>query len=227
MGRHEEAVPFLTKASELCKGWSGLEVAVRRMLIECYEKHIPLQTEKNSQNMISLLLDSYFHAQISNSDLRSALGKFSSFSGGGSVKWYRDCIDEADGALPFCFFFSFPSLTHAIAGDKVKATLVIKSNLEYAVHVNSVTLLTLAGPVTVPSNDLLSAKNADEGSDGGIIIQARSEILLSTEIQLPKDLNEIAIDESGNGGEKEGTAGKGSFSKSARPRSGGLTAGGK
>ena len=104
---------------------------------------------------------------------------------------------------------------------------MIKSNLEYAVHVNSVTLLTLAGPVTIPSNDLLSAKNADEGSDGGIIIQARSEILLSTEIQLPKDLNEIAIDESGNGGEKEGTAGKGSFSKSARPRSGGLTSGGK
>ena len=109
----------------------------------------------------------------------------------------------------------------------MKATLVIKSNLEYAVHVNSVTLLTLAGPVTIPSNDLLSAKNADEGSGGGIIIQARKEILLSTEIQLPKDLNEIAIDETGNGGEKEGTAGKGSFSKSARPRSGGITAGSK
>lgn len=225
--RHEEAIPFLTRASNLCKGWSGLEVAVRRMLIECYEKHIPSQTQENSQNLISMLLDSYFHAQISNNDLRSSLGKLSNFSGGGSIKWNRDCIDEADETLPFSFFLSFPSLTHAIAGDKVKALLIVKSNLDYAVHVNSVTLLTFAGAVSIPPNDLLSAKNADEGSSGGIIIQAKSEITLYTEIQIPKDLKEIAIDETGNGGEKQGTAGKGSFSKSARPRSGGITAGGK
>eukprot|EP00980_Cylindrotheca_fusiformis_P014353 scaffold3827_cov179-Cylindrotheca_fusiformis.AAC.17 len=225
MERYEEAISYLDKAATSCKGWAELEVTVRRLLIKCYEKHIPSQVEGNSQSLASMLLDSYFNAQMSNADLRKALGKFSTLSGGGSVKWYRDCIDEADSTLPFSFFLSFPSITHAFAGEKVKASLYIKSNLDYAVHVDSVTLLSLAGPVRVPSNDLLSAKNADEGSGGGIIIQSKAEIILSTEIQLPKDLNEIAIDETGNGGEKEGVAGKGSFSKTARPRTGGITAG--
>jgi hypothetical protein len=227
MERHQEAIPYLDKAATFCKGWTGLEVPVRRMLIKCYEKHIPSQVDGNSQNLASMLLDSYFNVQMSNADLRRALGKFSTLSGGGSVKWYRDCSDEADATLPFSFFLSFPSITHAFAGDKVRASLLVKSNLDYAVHVDSVTLLSLAGPVQIPSDDLLSAKNADEGSGGGIIIQSNSEIVLSTEIQLPKDLNQIAIDETGNGGEKEGTAGKGSFSRSARPRTGGITAGGK
>jgi hypothetical protein len=226
--RHADAIPFLDGAAKLCKGWSGLEVALRQMLIQCYEKHIPSsQSDENSQALGSMLLDSYFNAHMSNADLRRALGKFSTLSGGGSVKWYRDCIDEADTTLPFSFFLSFPSLTHATTGDKVKGNLLIKSNLEYAVHVNAVTLLSLAGPMLIPSDDLLSAKNADEGSNGGIIIQANSEITLSTQLQIPKDLNQIAIDETGNGGEKEGTAGKGSFSRSARPRTGGITAGGK
>lgn len=224
--RHAEATPYLEKAASFSKGWTGLELAIRRMLIECYEKHMPEEQDESGQTLASMLLDSYFNAEMSNSDLRKALEKFASLISGGTIKWYRDCIDEADASLPFSFALTFPSATHATAGDGVKASVLIKSNLDYAVHVNSVTLLSLAGQILVPSNDLLSAKNANEGTGGGIIIQANSEILISTHIKLPKDLNAIAVDESGNGGEAAGIAGKGSFAKSARPRTGGITAAG-
>mmetsp|Transcript_42868 Transcript_42868/g.103675 ORF Transcript_42868/g.103675 Transcript_42868/m.103675 type:complete len:1083 (-) Transcript_42868:1354-4602(-) len=226
LGRHEEAISHLHTAATLCKGWTGLEVTIRRMLIKCYEQHIPsLQGAGDDEKLASELLDTYFNAQMTNSELRKALVRYSELTGGGSVEWYRDCKDEADSTLPFSFFLSFPSITHAFAGDKVKASLMLKSNLDYAVQVDSVTLNSLAGSVSIPSTDLQCAKNADQGSDGGIIMQAKAEILLSTEIQLPKDINAIAIDETGNGGEKEGSAGKGSFSKSARPRTGGITSG--
>lgn len=226
LGRHQEAIPHLDAAASMCKGWGGLEVTIRRMLIKCYEQHIPSQSD-DDKKLASALLDTYFNAQMTNSDLRKALVRYSELSGRGSVQWYRNCIDEADSTLPFSFFLSFPSMTHAFAGDKVKATLMLKSNLDYAVQVDSVTLLSLAGLVSIPSSDMQRAKNADQGSNGGIIMQAKTEILLSTEFQLPKDITDIAIDETGNGGEKEGSPGKGSFSKSARPRTGGITAGGK
>jgi hypothetical protein len=229
--RHAEAIPYLQKAVNYSKGWNGLELVIRRRLIECYEKHIPTQSEdaasESSQIMASMFLDSCFNAEISNSNLRKALEKFSTLRAGETIKWYRDCLDEADSSLPFSFALTFPSATHATAGDAVKASVLIKSNLDYAVHINSVTLLSLAGHIGIPSGDLLSAKNANEGTDGGIIIQAHTEILISTQLELPKDLNQIAIDETGNGGEKEGVAGKGSFAKSARPRTGGITAAGK
>lgn len=226
LSRYEEAISHLNTAAAMCKGWTGLEITIRRMLIKCYEDHIPSQNDEDKK-LASALLDTYFNAQMTNTDLRKALVRYSELTGGGSVLWYRDCKDEADSTLPFSFFLSFPSITHAFAGDKVKASLMLKSNLDYAVQVDSVTLLSLAGSVSIPSTDMQRAKNADQGSDGGIIMQAKAEILLSTEIQLPKDINDIAIDETGNGGEKEGAAGKGSFSKSARPRTGGITAGGK
>jgi hypothetical protein len=225
--RHAEAMPYLEKAAKFAKSWNGLELVIRQMLIECYEKHMPSQADESSNSLASMLLDSYFNAEMSNTDLRRALEKFSTFSGGGTIKWHRDCIYEADETLPFSFSLTFPSTTHATAGDAVEASVLIKSNLDYAVHVNSVTLLSLAGLISIPSTDLMSAKNANEGSGGGIIIQANTEILLSTQIKLPKDLKQIAIDESGNGGETEGVAGKGSFAKSARPRTAGITAAGK
>jgi tetratricopeptide (TPR) repeat protein len=211
--RHAEAIPYLQKAVKYSKGWNGLELVIRRMLIECYEKHMPTQSEdaasESSQIMASLILDSYFNAEMSNSNLRKALEKFSTLRAGETIKWYRDCLDEADSSLPFSFAMTFPSATHATAGDAVEASVLIKSNLDYAVHINSVTLLSLAGQIGIPSGDLLSAKNANEGTDGGIIIQAHTEILISTQLEVPKDLNQIAIDETGNGGEKEGVAGKG------------------
>lgn len=228
MERYAEATSYLGKAAKLAVGWKGLEVTIRKMLVECYAKYTPEEESgEDSQTLASILLDSYFNAEMSNADLRRALEKFASSSGGGTIKWYRECFDEADHSLPFSFAVTFPSTTHATAGDSVEAILHIKSNLDYAVHVNAVTLLSLAGKVAIPSADLLSAKNANEGIDGGIIIQSKADIWVSTLIKLPNDLDEIAIDEAGNGGEKKGTAGKGSFAKTARPRTGGITSGGK
>jgi hypothetical protein len=50
--------------------------------------------------------------------------------------------------------------------------------------------------------------------------------MISTELELPKDTSNIAVDDSGNGGEIQGVAGKGSFAKSARPRTAGITSAG-
>jgi hypothetical protein len=228
MGRHEEAVGKLSKAAKYSHGWQQLELAVRRMLIECYEKHIPSHSDTNesSDTLASMILDSYFNAEMSSTELRQALGHFLSISGGESLKWFHDAVDDEDDSLPFSFAVSFPGKTHATAGDSVQASVLIRSNLDYAVHVKSAVLLSLAGQLHIPMNDLLSATNASECSEDGIIIQAKTAIIVSTEVELPKDLSIIASDDSGNGGEEQGIAGKGSFAKSARPRSAGITAAG-
>lgn len=230
MQRHQEAAQHLQRASKFSKGWRVLELAVRRMLIECYEKNMPSSSEANEESneaIASMILDSYFNAQMSTVDLRRALGHFASISGGGtSLKWYHETVDDEDARMPFSFAVSFPGTTHATAGDCVKASVLVSSNLDYAVHVNSITLLSLAGQLPIPSMDLLSATNASEGSDGGIIIQSKTSIIITTEIELPKDTSIIAVDDSGNGGENLAVAGKGSFAKSARPRTAGVTAAG-
>lgn len=219
-----------------------MELATRRMLIECYEKYIPsnninndnIKNNKksdsieNSDTLVSMILDSYFNAEMSSNDLRRALSHFASISGGETLKWYHATTGEDDYiGIPFSFAVSFPSTTHGTAGDTVQASVMIKSNLDYAIHVNSVLLKTLAGNLPISTNDLLSATNASEGSENGIIIQAQTSIIISTNVELPRDLSKIASDDTGNGGEKQGIAGKGSFAKSARPRSAGITAAGK
>lgn len=228
--RHVEAAGHLEKAVKFSKGWPGLELAVRKMLIECYETHVPTQrTTESSSNesslaLASMILDSYFNAEMSSSDLRKALGHFASMSGGGnSLKWYRECFNDEDSTMPFTFEVTFPENIFATVGDCVKASIYVKSNLDYAVHVNSVVLLSLAGDLPISSTDLMRAKNASEGSDGGIIIQRNGEVFVTTELVLPKDLSIIASDDSGNGGELQGVAGKGSFAKSARPRTAAMT----
>jgi len=229
MERHEEAVEHLTKASRYSRGWRELELAVRRMLIECYEKHIPSEAEasESSETLVSMILDSYFNAEMSSQDLRRALDHFAAMSGGDRLKWYHETHDEDDPTVPLSFAVTFPGQTHATSGDTVEASVVIKSNLDYAIHVNAASLGTLAGKLPIPTNDLLSAANASEGSEGGIIIQAKTAITVSTKLDLPKDLSAIASDDSGNGGELLGVAGKGSFAKNAKPRSAGLTSAGK
>jgi hypothetical protein len=228
MSRHEDAAAQLAKATKHAKGWRELELAIRRMLIECYGKHMPSPSDasESSQTLASMILDSYFNADMSSRDLRRALGHFASLSGGESLKWYHDSVNEEDSSLPFSFAVTFPGTTHATAGEPVKASVLIKSNLDYAVHVNSVALLSLAGELPIETNDLVSAQNASEGGEGSIIIQAKTEIVLSTEINLPRDLSIIAANESGNGGEMQGIAGKGSLSTRARPRCAGITSAG-
>jgi hypothetical protein len=229
LGRFKDAAGHLSKAYWACRGWQSLELAVRQLLIECYDHYLPTQSDdvtKSSENIVSMILDSYFNAELSSEKLRMALDHFSSINGGNTLLWYHETFDEEDTGLPFTFAVSFPWKTHATSGDTVAASVVIKSNLAYAVHVNSVTLGTLAGKLFIPSHDLLSAANASEGSDGGVIIQAKSAITISTKVVLPKDLSAIAFDESGNGGEALGVAGKGSFARIAKPRSAGITSAG-
>ncbi|GAX19945.1 hypothetical protein FisN_1Lh584 [Fistulifera solaris] len=226
MGRHEQATSSLGKAAKYASGWQQLELAIRRMLIECYEKYIPATSDSESDALGSMILDSYFNAEMSPQELRKALGHFLSISGGESLKWFHKTVDDDDTSLPFSFAVSFPWKTHAMCGDTVQASVLIRSNLDYAVHVNSVVLLSLAGELSIHSDDLRSATNVSEGSEEGIIIQAKTAITISTEVVLPKDTSFIASDESGNGGEQVGVAGKGSFAKNARPRSAGVTAAG-
>ena len=220
----------MEKAAKFASGWPGVELAIRKMLIECYEKHIPSSADVNdesNQALVSMILDSYFNAEMSAQSLRRALDHFASMAGGGGyLNWFHDSEDEEDRTLPFTFAASFPDRTHATAGDSVNASVLITSNLDYAVHVNSAVLLSLAGELAIPSLDLLSAENASEGHEGGIIIQAKTSIIISTTVELPKDTSSIATDDSGNGGEIQGVAGKGSFAKSARPRSAGVTSAG-
>jgi len=226
--RHSEAVTQLTKATKYAHGWKELELSIRRMLIQCYEKHIPSHEDvnENSETLASIILDSYFNASMSSDELRNALDHFSKLSGGSSLKWYHQSVDEDDTSLPFSFAVSFPDRTHATAGDTVQASVVIRSNLDYAVHVNKATLLSLAGELAIDSNDMMAAANASEGNGNGIIIQAKTVVSISTELVLPRDTALIATNESGNGGELQGTAGKGSFASSAKPRVGGITAAG-
>jgi hypothetical protein len=228
--QYKDAIVYLERAVQYSQGWRGLELVIRRMLIECYEKLIPSQvtaTKEQSATIASMILDSYFNSKMSSRNLRRALDNFSLHSGGDVFKLHRYCIDESTSSLPFSFAVTFPRTTHATAGDDAVASVMIKSNLDYAVHINSVTLLTLAGKILVPSNSLLSAENANEGNNGGIIMQANTSILLSTKIDVPRDLASISTDEGGNGGETLGTAGKGSFARSARPRTAGITSAGK
>mmetsp|Transcript_28655 Transcript_28655/g.43736 ORF Transcript_28655/g.43736 Transcript_28655/m.43736 type:complete len:1599 (+) Transcript_28655:220-5016(+) len=225
---HQEAIVHLERAVKYAQGWKGLELATRRMLIECYEKRLASQTsttDEQNATIASMILDSFFNANMSSTNLRRALRSFSTLASDGLIKWHRECIDESNSSLPFSFAVTFPGTTHGTVGETATASVMIKSNLDYAVHVNSVTLLSMAGKVEVPSNSLLSAQNANEGKNGGIIMQGKSSILFNTQIEVPKDLANIASDEGGNGGEKEGIAGKGSFAKSARPRTAGLTSG--
>jgi hypothetical protein len=229
MNQHERAVIHLSAAAKHARGWHALELAIRRMLIECYERHVPLPGEapESSRTLASMILDSYFNAQMSSSDLRLALSQFASVSGSDSntLKWYHSATAEDETSLPFGFAVMFPGRTHAIAGDTVKVSVFLKSNLDYAVHVNAIVLLSLAGDLPIQSDDLMRAKNASEGSGGGIIIQANTAIVLTTEVELPRDLSNISYDD-GPGTEVTATSGKGSFSVRARPRTSGLTSAG-
>ena len=232
MQRFAEAAAYLTKGCQYARGWRKLELGLRRMLIECYE-HMEVTPDDSSgrtssgQALASMILDSYFNTDMSSSDLRRALDHFSTMSGGGNVlKWHHETHEEEDLSLPFCFALTFPGQTHATSGDTVAASVLIKSNLDYAVHVNSVTLATLAGSIPIPANDLMAASNASEGTGNGVIIQAKTSIIISTNIELPRDVSMIAFDESGNGGELQGIAGKGSFAKNAKPRTAGITSAG-
>jgi hypothetical protein len=215
--RHREAIAHLERAIRNSRGWSGLEITIRRMLLDCYEKHKPVQAGASSTT-----LDTYFNVGLPPRDLIQALDDYTA-SKSGVIRWSRNCIDESDSSVPFTFSVTFPGITHATAGDTVTASVFIMSNLDYAVHLKSVTLRGMAGEIPVALE--LGTNNANDKTNRGVIIREKSSILLTTQIDLPRTLDEIA--ESEKVGDKEPAVGKTSNAKSARPRSAAITSAGK
>lgn len=227
MERHTEALIHLEKAVNQLRGWREMELAVRRMLILCYDKSISTASQSSGGSQLaSMILDSYFNAEMASNDLRRALDHFAATNGRQSLKWFHE-VGSDDPNPPFFFHVTFPQKIFATIEESVQATVSIKSNLDYAIHINAITLKSLAGSLSIPLVDILSAAGGTEGMEGkGIIVQRKGEIEISTKFDLPKDLHSIAADESGNGGEILGTTGKGSFATSARPRTAGITSAG-
>lgn len=224
--RHAEAATFLQKAVMLVKGWKGLETTIRRMIVECYKKYNPGNSFLENQAITSLLLDSYFNIGMPINDLQLILEKIASTSNAKTLKWYQSCFDGTELCLPFSFTLTFPHATHSTAGDRVRCNLVIKSNLDYAVNINAVTMKSLAGEISIPSADLSAAKNVQKGMTEGVVVEANTTISILTFIHIPKNIMEIALEEPDAGKEKDGSSPRG-FLKSARPRTGGMTAAGK
>ena len=223
--RHEEAVMHLQKAVMHCKGWGELEFAIRRLLVDCY-KNIAIAPDgdpESSQMMIANMMEACFNSNLSITDLSETLDKCGSICTTDCIKWQCECYDEFDSRIPFSFSVTFPGKSHSTAGDTVTASVMVRSNLDYTARVSCVTLLSLAGPMPVPSSNLLAALESLGASGDSLIIEPRSEVVFTTEIELPKDPDEIATEED----DKKGASGKASFAKSARPRTAGITSAGK
>ncbi|VEU44769.1 unnamed protein product [Pseudo-nitzschia multistriata] len=205
LGRHSEAIPHLEKAIGLCKGWDYLESLVRRLLIECFQNLGDLHTlsaggdASSRQARTSFLLDCYFRAHLPADELSSALERLAETNVLDTVEsGVKKCIrwnlgtgnDEmgSSSGLPFFFDLSFPACTHATAGQKVKAHVWIKSNLNYALCINSLSMLTLLGPLSIPSKDI------PVGETGMVVVQPYEAIEFGTEVTLPGDLDPTATD---------------------------------
>lgn len=170
---------------------------------------------------MTMILESCFNSKLPPDSLRTSLESFAAICAEETFNWNLECFEDADPNLPLSFAVCYPGKTHVATGDTVKVKVLVVSNFDYAIHVSSLTLLTLAGEFQVPSEDLLVSEHAKEGINGGIVILPRTEIRFFTKISIPKDLDGIAVDESW--GEKANK----SFTKSARPRTAGITAAGK
>lgn len=216
-GSYGEAREYLEKAIKVVEGWYGLELAIRRMLVECYENQVPKEGE-TERSHLSSLMQSCFNAQVSPLKLQRVLSNYGSVCSSDSLKWDCQCFDEDDASLPFSFSVTFPHRSHATCGDTVKASMFLRSNLGCAVKIGSVMLLSMAGPVHLPSHQLSGGNNA---SSDGVILQPCAEITLVFEIRLPKDLDHVTTEDD------EKRSCKSPVPRSARPRTAGITAGGK
>jgi hypothetical protein len=224
MSRPLEALPYLEDASEACKGWSGLEFAISRLLVECYGRIDEFPSDRKSPNLASKLLVSYLRAQISEDAFRSALEKIGSLTGEGqdqTILWTVPISDGEDVDSPLAFTVTFPNGSHGTAGDAVSASIWIESKMDFAVQVESLTIMSVAGSIIVPTKDLLMAKNANKASGAGIMIQAHNKIEITTSINLPNNLEAL----SGSESDAAVDANLATLKRSARPRTAGLTAG--
>lgn len=217
MKRYAEATEYLENAAKYMTGWIGLEGAVRRLLAECYEKHAPpsLADTESSLRISSMVMDACFYSKMSPMNLRRALHNCSATVKTPTIQWSCECFDEFDIRLPFSFSATFPNMTHATAGDTVAASVWIRSNLDYAVSIDSISLMSMAGLIEIPPSDFASS------SESGVLMP-RKELVFTTPLTLPKNLDDIAAEDSG--GEKQS---KNSYTKSARPRTAAITSAGK
>ena len=223
MQRYHDAIPHLQKALSHCGKWDGLEGSIRQMLVACYKKYMPLPPpDVTNEAADSRMLDALFHSGLGFQDLGRLLDSYFSIRGNSGLKWHVECTDESDTLSPFSFSVTFPGCTHATAGDTVTASIALKSNLSYSVLVKSITLSSMSGQITVPSIDLTSAENADKGTEGCIIMKPDTVARFSTDFVLPRNVENIMS------GESDGSAEKGGSNlTSARPRTAGMTSGGK
>jgi tetratricopeptide (TPR) repeat protein len=217
LGRNEyaEATTYLEKAALLAKGWSDLESKIRLLLVKSYESYIPKVESKERLRLASLLLGSYFKADISPPDLQLALSRFASSIAPDMIMWHEEVFDEDDHTNPISFVLTFQS-THARAGDTVKAGLVIKSNFDYDFEIDALELFTSAGKIALQPGDLRPSDGQGDGV-GSCLLKAMSTLSITASIELPKEISKIAFDESLGS----------SKLKVARPRTAGLTAAGK
>lgn len=218
MKRYQDAIPHLEKAASSCAEWDRLEHSIRKMLVECYKHYMPRPSpDVPNEAADAKMLEMMFFSGVPISEVRPILESYRNVRGNDSLKWNLESTSDSDMSLPFSFSVTFPGSTHATAGDTVSANVTIKSNLSFPVLVKSVTLMSGTGPITVPSRDLTDAQNAEKVLGGGVILLPMNDILFSTEVVLPRDLDKIPSDEGSSG----------SAVPSARPRTAGISAAGK
>ena len=247
LNRHSEAVPYLEKAVKLCKDWIYMQSLVRRLLVECHEQRDggdivgPIPDDDGSRRTrTSFLLDSYFNARLTSDELAIALEKAIGIIGvdvggdGGDdrfLQWHCDFIDDkiaGSSTAPFSFSLTFPTCTHGMPGGKVEASIWIKSNMQYTVSINRISMITVLGPLFVPSKDFPSDVNPTDDPSGTITIQPNETVEFKTELILPAYAQNPADGGSDQSGEPKRSTGNGSGPKNttSRLRSGGFTAAG-
>ncbi|CAB9526622.1 trafficking protein particle complex [Seminavis robusta] len=214
--KYGEAKFHLEQAATFAKGWTSLESSIRRLLAECYVNATPSEPIKSEAGpkMSSLVLEACLYSKMSPAVAMRSLQQCSAAAGAASIQWSCQTLNEFDGSLPFSFSVTFPGRTHATTGDTVQASVWLKSNLDYAVAMKSIGFLRMAGQpqIAVPLKDFVS------GSKSYTVIPAKETLTFSTKIKLPKKLEEISLDD-----EPDSKQGKSSSSKSARPRTAGIT----
>ena len=219
--KYTEAATHLEQAAKFSAGWSGIEVAVRRLLVKCYDQSPPasLEEAESNEKIAAMAMDACFHSKMPPTKMLQFLLSCSEAIKTPLIPWKCECFDEFDSSLPFSFSVSFPGRSHATSGDTVTATIMLKSNLEYSIALESLSLLSMAGQIDVPSSDIQG-----KSPTSGLLIEPQNDLVFSTQITLPKSLDDIIVDESSGGSEKQS---KNSYTKSARPRTAGITAAGK
>ncbi|KAG7357003.1 hypothetical protein IV203_001691 [Nitzschia inconspicua] len=225
LSRCLEALPYLESAADLSKGWSGMELAVSRLLIECSRRIEVDSTDRVSATALSHILRACFVASGSDNQFQANVNHFSQLFGGDNIlfiQWSE--LENEDTNSPLSFNIYYPGVTHGTAGDAVNATIWLKSKVNYALQVDSITIFSFSGQIVIPKDDLLHAKNASEGSNKSFVIQAHAEIEIRTKLKLPEDLSRLSDD-----GDDHGSSlinpDRNLFLKSARPRVCGITAG--